>query len=241
MDARSRQSWPAGRRGDRHRRADLAWRRQAGQLARADRRALRHPPHQPVPIGGLRTTIAGTVDFVPVDELSAPALSERLAEMVIDEAIAEAGIGTPGDFPGPMFLALPPVEMEWPQRLALAAASGANATVGYDDLLRAAASGKFARPTSGSCSAGGREPGGAVRHQGLPGGDLHRLRLGCVRDPAWRRGDPPRRDRCCAGDRDRRLGEPGSLVRFSLLSALSTRNDPPQLPPARSARIATVS
>ena len=24
-----------------------------------------------------------------------------------------------GDFPGPMFLALPPVEMEWPQRLAL--------------------------------------------------------------------------------------------------------------------------
>ena len=58
---------------------------------------------------------------------------------MIEEAIAEAGIGTPGDFPGPMFLALPPVEMEWPQRLALAAASGANETVTYDDLLRAAA------------------------------------------------------------------------------------------------------
>ena len=70
------------------------------------------------PIGGLRTNIAGTIDFVPVDELSAPALSERLAEMVIDEAVAEAGIGTPGDFPGPMFLALPPVELEWTQRLA---------------------------------------------------------------------------------------------------------------------------
>src|SRR5690348_9762959 len=76
------------------------------------------------PIGGLRTNIAGTIDFVPVDEISAPALSERIAELVIDEAVAEAGIGRQGDFPGPMFLALPPVELEWDQRVALAAASG---------------------------------------------------------------------------------------------------------------------
>ena len=97
------------------------------------------------PIGGLRTNIAGTVDFVPVDELSAPALSERMAELVVDEALTESGVGTRGDFPGPMFLALPPVELEWPQRLVLATASGANETVTYDDLLRAAATGKFAR------------------------------------------------------------------------------------------------
>src|SRR5689334_22267048 len=95
------------------------------------------------PIGGLRTNIAGTVDFVAVDETSAPELSERLAEMVIDEAITEAAIGHPGDFPGPMFLALPPVEMEWSQRQAFAAASGASEAVTYDDLLRAAGSGKF--------------------------------------------------------------------------------------------------
>src|SRR3954469_12646727 len=93
------------------------------------------------PVQGLRTTIAGTVDFVPVDEISAPALSERMAEFVIEEAVSEAGIGKPGDFPGPMFLALPPVELEWPQRIALAKASGANETVTYDDLLRAAATG----------------------------------------------------------------------------------------------------
>ncbi len=31
------------------------------------------------PIDGLRTTIAGTVDFIRVDEPSAPALSQRLA------------------------------------------------------------------------------------------------------------------------------------------------------------------
>ncbi|HEY2133034.1 MAG TPA: beta-ketoacyl synthase N-terminal-like domain-containing protein, partial [Acetobacteraceae bacterium] len=97
------------------------------------------------PVHGLRTTIAGTVDFVPVDEVSAPALSERIAEFAIEEAIAEAGIGTVGDFPGPMFLALPPVEMEWPQRIAMAAVSGANQTVTYDDLLRAAGTGKFSR------------------------------------------------------------------------------------------------
>src|SRR6185437_12695137 len=96
------------------------------------------------PAEGLRTSIAGTVDFVAVPEPSAPALSQRLAELVIEEAVEEAGIGRPGDFPGPLFLALPPVELEWPQRLALATASGANETVGYGDLLRAAGSGAFA-------------------------------------------------------------------------------------------------
>src|ERR1700722_19765861 len=98
------------------------------------------------PVSGLRTTIAGTIDFVPVDDISAPALSQRLAEFVIDEAVSEAGIGKPGDFPGPMFLALPPVELEWPQRIAIAAASGANeAAATYDDLLRAAGVGRFPR------------------------------------------------------------------------------------------------
>src|ERR1700710_1101650 len=58
------------------------------------------------PTDGLRTTIAGTIDFVPVEEMSAPALSERLAELVIEEAIAQANIGRPGDFPGALFLAL---------------------------------------------------------------------------------------------------------------------------------------
>src|SRR5271156_4093658 len=61
------------------------------------------------PIDNLRTTIAGTVDFISVENMSAPALSQRLAELVILEAVAEAGIGRAGDFPGPLFLALPPV------------------------------------------------------------------------------------------------------------------------------------
>jgi len=45
--------------------------------------------------------------------------------MAAEEAISESGIGSKGDFPGPLFLAVPPIEMEWPQRRALAEASGA--------------------------------------------------------------------------------------------------------------------
>ena len=63
------------------------------------------------PIDGLRTTIAGTVDFIAVPEPSAPSLSQRLAELVMEEAVAEAAIGLAGNFPGPLFLALPPVEL----------------------------------------------------------------------------------------------------------------------------------
>src|ERR1700730_8169635 len=51
---------------------------------------------------GLKTRIAGTIDFVQVERPSSPELSERLAEMVAEEAIAEAGIGARGGCPGPL-------------------------------------------------------------------------------------------------------------------------------------------
>jgi 3-oxoacyl-[acyl-carrier-protein] synthase II len=180
------------------------------------------------PVDGLRTTIAGTVDFVSVANPSGPALSERLAEMVIEEAIAEAAIGGVGDFPGPLFLALPPVELEWPQRFALAAASGATGTVTYDDLIRAATSGGFESnyrrflfasvgdhladrfgtkgspiATSTACASGGTA-----------------IQLGVE---AIRRGET---DAALVVGTDCSVN-PESLIRFSLLSALSTRNDPP--------------
>jgi 3-oxoacyl-[acyl-carrier-protein] synthase II len=91
----------------------------------------------------LRTTIAGTVDFVPVEPFCSTALSERLADMAAEEAIAEAAIGTKGDFPGPLFLAVAPVETEWSHREAVAADARANGAVSYDGLLRATASGRF--------------------------------------------------------------------------------------------------
>src|SRR5260370_24821100 len=72
-------------------------------------------------LDNLRTTMAGTVDFLSADPMCAPELSERMAELVAEEAVAEAGIGSAGNFPRPLFLALPPVELQWPQRPPLAA------------------------------------------------------------------------------------------------------------------------
>ena len=87
------------------------------------------------PTTGLKTSIAGTVDFVAADPLCAPVLSQRLAEVAAEEARGKAGIGK--ECPGPLFIAVPPVEIEWEQRRALTQASGANGAVNYDDLLRA--------------------------------------------------------------------------------------------------------
>src|SRR6476620_1633529 len=68
------------------------------------------------PTDGLKTTMAGSIDFVPVEPFSSTDLSEKLADLVAEEAIAQSSIGTKGDFPGPLFLAVAPVEVEWPQR-----------------------------------------------------------------------------------------------------------------------------
>src|SRR6185295_6034124 len=96
------------------------------------------------PTEGLKSRFAGTIDFVPADPMSAPELSERLADLAAEEAIAESGIGRRGDFPGPLCIAVLPIEIEWDHRRKVAAASGANANVGYEDLIRTAAAGKFA-------------------------------------------------------------------------------------------------
>src|ERR1700680_3660226 len=47
---------------------------------------------------GLKTRIAGTIDFVQIERPSSPELSERLAEMAAEEAIAEGGNGAGGRF-----------------------------------------------------------------------------------------------------------------------------------------------
>ena len=92
------------------------------------------------PIEGLKTTMAGTIDFIQVEPFTSVGLSERLAHLAVEEAIAQSGIGSKGDFPGPLFLAVPPVETEWPQREELARAVG-TAEFSYDDLLKASGSG----------------------------------------------------------------------------------------------------
>ena len=50
------------------------------------------------PTDGLKTTMAGAVDFIPVEPFSSTDLSERLGELAAEEAIAQSGIGTQGRF-----------------------------------------------------------------------------------------------------------------------------------------------
>jgi 3-oxoacyl-[acyl-carrier-protein] synthase II len=179
---------------------------------------------------GLRTRIAGTIDFVPVEPFNAPQLSERLAEIVAEEAIGQADIGAAGDFPGPLFLAVPPIEMEWTQRRQLANASGANDDIiGYEHLLRGAETGRFTD----------------IHDRFIFASVAHNLA-----DRFGTKGSPISLSTACAsgataiqlgveairrGEADAALciGTDGSvntesLVRFSLLSALSTANEPPQ-------------
>ena len=68
------------------------------------------------PTDGLKTRIAGTIDYLPPQPCAA-ALTESFAELAAEEAIAQSALGEAGQFPGPLFLAVPPIEMEWPQRL----------------------------------------------------------------------------------------------------------------------------
>src|SRR6266699_3079460 len=177
---------------------------------------------------GLKTRIAGTIDFVAIEPLNAPALSERLAQMVAQEAIADAGIGTPGDFPGPLFLAVPPVELEWPQRQAIVEVAGANDALTIQDLLRGADTGDFAgtfeRFLFGSVADGLAErlgtKGSPISLSTACASGASAIQLGIE---AIRRGEVEAA--LCIGT-DGSIN-PESLVRFSLLSALSTCNDPP--------------
>ncbi len=179
------------------------------------------------PIEGLRTTIAGTVNEVYRDAMSPAELSERLALLAGDEAIAEAGIGSKGNFPGPLFLAPPPLEVEWRDRIRMAEMAAANADTGYPDLMRvarefAAAHGAFKFAIIGEDLA---------EHFGTQGSPVS-LNTACASGAsaiqlgmeAIRRGEC---EAALAIGADASL-TPESLVRFSLLSALSTQNDPPE-------------
>jgi 3-oxoacyl-[acyl-carrier-protein] synthase II len=178
------------------------------------------------PTAGLRTTIAGTVDFLPLEEPSAAALAERLADLAIGEAIEQAGAGVKGDFPGPLFLALPPVEIDWPQRLAIAAA--AEGRSGYDALIRGAETGRFGayyrRFLFGSIAERLAEiygfKGSPIGTSTACASGATAIQLGVE---AIRRGETG--IALCAGT-DASI-TPEALIRFSLLSALSARNDPP--------------
>src|SRR6266567_9194849 len=177
----------------------------------------------------LKTTIAGTVDFIPVEPFCSTELGECMASMVAEEAIDEAHIGSKGDFPGPLFLAVAPVEIEWPHRDALAVGSGANDALGYDDLLRASASGRFRAIHERCLFASVAEhlaerfgtKGSPISVSTACASGASAIQLGVE---AIRRGEADAA--LCIGTDGSVNAE--SLIRFSLLSALSTSNAPAQ-------------
>jgi 3-oxoacyl-[acyl-carrier-protein] synthase II len=179
------------------------------------------------PTDGLKTTMAGAIDFVPVEPFSSTDLGERLADIAAEEAIAQSGIGRKGDFPGPLFLAVAPVEVEWPQRLEL----GREITeteFNYDAILRVSGGGRHThyhrRFLFGSVSDHLAErfgtKGSPISLSTACASGASAIQLGVE---AIRRGEADAA-LCVATDGS---VNPEALIRFSLLSALSTQNDPP--------------
>ena len=178
------------------------------------------------PTDGMKTRIAGTIDYLP-PQPSAAALTECFADLAAEEAIAESGIGARGEFPGPLFLAVPPIEVDWPQRLEVSAKSGANDKVTYSDLLRASSQfpAYHQRFLLGSVADHLAEKFGT---QGSPislstacASGASAIQLGVE---AIRRGET---DAALCMGTDGSIN-PEAVIRFSLLSALSTNNDHPQ-------------
>lgn len=181
------------------------------------------------PVAGLKTTIAATVDFIKAEPFCAPALSQEMAMRAGVEAVGQAGIGAPGDFPGPLFIAVPPVEMEWPHRRALAEAGANGEDVTYATLLAGARTGKFREWYE--LFLFGTVAENVARRFGTKGSPIS-LSTACSSGAtsiqlgveAIRRGEA--QAALCMGT-DGSV-HPESLIRFSLLSALSTQNDPPE-------------
>jgi 3-oxoacyl-[acyl-carrier-protein] synthase II len=179
------------------------------------------------PIDCLKTTMAGTVNDVYKENMAPAELSERMALLAGEEAVAQSGIGDKGHFPGPLCLAPPPLELEWSSRFQIADMAGSNLDATYPDLVRVA-----------------RQYGaqfGALRfgvigerlaaHFGTEGSPIS-LNTACASGAtaihlgleAIRRGEC---EAVLAIGADGSV-TPESLVRFSLLSALSTQNDAPE-------------
>jgi 3-oxoacyl-[acyl-carrier-protein] synthase II len=178
------------------------------------------------PVDQLNTRIAGTVDFLASSSKGASALTYELAETAAGEAITEAGF-TIDDFGGPLFLASPPVELDWHDRLALY--KGGDREPASDRLLEVARNlnslEMFDSAQFASIADRLADRFGAT---GLPitlstacASGATAIQLGVE---AIRRGE---------AQRALSIGADGSataeaLIRFSLLSALSTSNDAPE-------------
>jgi 3-oxoacyl-[acyl-carrier-protein] synthase II len=177
------------------------------------------------PTEHLRTTIAGTVDLPGETGGAALVSSQRvltMARMAAEEALAQAGFDR-GAFPGPLMLGMPPVELEWPDRFVLARKAAA---MQYPALVAAAEGAGELYATTAFAGVGEQ----LAAHLGTRGAPIaistacatgaSSIQLGLE---AIQRGEA---EAVVAIGADGTV-QPEALIRFSLLSALSTRNDDP--------------
>lgn len=178
------------------------------------------------PTEGLNTYIAGTVDFMEAEEVSAPAISYAMADSTAGEALEEAGFGTDG-FPGPLFFAAPPVELEWQHRFTLLDENPKD-DPGYETILEAARAKPHEKMhTLVQLGTIAYRIAEKYRTKGLP----ISLSTACASGAtalqqgmeSIRRGET---DAALCVASDGSVTAEG-LVRFSLLSALSTNNENP--------------
>lgn len=181
------------------------------------------------PTGTMRTTIAGTVDFLHIDPHTAPALAYRMAELSAIEAIEQAAIGSKTSFPGPLILAVPPAETEWFHRKCLSEVEPDNEQTGYSRMLAAARRGNFremyedilfcqvAERLSQRFGTAGQPI--SLTTACASGATAIQLGVDAIRQSATEAV-------LCIGT-DGSIHEEG-LIRFSLLSALSRQNNPPE-------------
>ncbi len=181
------------------------------------------------PTDNLSTKICGTVDFIDIPKPNSVERSFAFARETTIEALAQASLS--GDFNGPLFLAAPPIEPEWSARFELGDRSPPATKPGdaYDRFMAALR----------------ERPDPAFHEAALFGAISERLA-----DRFGTRGLPVTLSTACASgataiqlgveairqgrtDRALTVATDGSvsaeaLIRFSLLSALSTQNDPPE-------------
>lgn len=182
------------------------------------------------PTEGLRTTIAGSVDFMGNKPRTPPRHCHAMAESVVAEALAQSGLGEDGAFPGELYIAVPPIEHDWDTRYELSEKIRAGALCAYT-------AGQEFAPTAGDGRADQFRPylNGTLGDRladrfGVQGSPIM-LTTACASGAtAIQQGvEAIRRGACPAA---LAVGTDGSmqeeaLVRFSLLSALSTKNEEP--------------
>jgi 3-oxoacyl-[acyl-carrier-protein] synthase II len=169
---------------------------------------------------GLPVQIAACVDWLPrSSELSILDRAIAMGDIVVDEALSQAGLSTKGDFDGGFFIAPPVHDCEWPGLLQAARPDYQQV---YEVVRRGfapLAQSPQTVPLHYARRHGLRRLPLAVTTACASGGSA--LQLGVE---AIRRGECSRAIALGAEAPVR----PEMIARFSLLSALSTRNEEPQ-------------